>query len=388
MTNTQTTSIQKYLDSSLEVLKKFHLAPSRAESQLVVILNDVVSVDEAKVLAIAQTVKYSEDFNEMVRENISEMHVGERYSEINDLFTSIREDSKRLIRQEEDEKLDAGEKLENLWVSITRGSTHNRFNKIRSTYHAVSNDAKQQLNNEDAILNGYLDFRQALKSAEILSRQVFEQQTIKVEESRQALETAAKAVEEYKTSDSHKSELELKRDEAIREHEKQEKIYQLFKDVSEDLNQSYNVGETIIAKLKQTHNLKDQLYRGGVSFFGTNENIFTFLDATYTSQRGLHEQTRALEALENGTNKSLEDIAEFGGKIEEEAIRVGYGSTYKVESVKKLVDAIVSYQENSRKLIEEERNKSARSAKEIEVIVEEGKKRSIEIISRYEKKAA
>ncbi len=388
MTNPQTTSIQKYLDSSLEVLKKFHLAPSRAESQLVAILNDVISVDEAKVLAIAQTVKYSEDFNEMVRENISEMNVGERYSEINDLFTSIREDSKRLIRQEEDGKLDVKEKLENFWVQITRGSTHNRFNKIRSTYHEVSNDAKQQLNSEDAILNGYLDFRQALKSAEILSKQVFEQQTIKVEESRQTLEAAAKAVEEYKTADSHKSELELKRDEAIREHEKQEKIYQLFKDVSEDLNQSYNVGETIIAKLKQTHNLKDQLYRGGVSFFGTNENIFTFLDATYTSQRGLHEQTRALEELKDGANKGLEDIAEFGGKIEDAAIKAGYGSTYKVESVKKLVDAIVSYQENSRKLIEEQRDESAKSAKEIEVIVEEGKKRSIEIISRYEKKAA
>ena len=39
--------------------------------------------------------------------------------------------------------------------------------------------------------------------------------------------------------------------------------------------------------------MKDQVYRRSVTFFTTNEHVFTILGAVYTSQHGLHEATQS-----------------------------------------------------------------------------------------------
>ena len=45
----------------------------------------------------------------------------------------------------------------------------------------------------------------------------------------------------------------------------------------------------------------------------------------------------------------------MGDKIQEEALRAGYGPTVQAESVKKLVDSVVNFQIRSREIIEEMR---------------------------------
>ena len=164
---------------------------------------------------------------------------------------------------------------------------------------------------------------------------------------------------------------------------KEDRSYQLIKDVAEDLKVAYNVGETLITKLKQTHDVKDRVYRRAVSFFTTNEHVFTILDTVYTSQHGLHEATQTTEALKDGVNKGLEDVADLGRELERAALKAGYGSTVNPQSVQKLVDAIVNYQKESREMIEQLRDESEKSAKEIEVIVEDGKKRYRDAVTKY-----
>jgi hypothetical protein len=375
--------ITKYLDGALTVLKKLNIIPEK-ESQLVGILDEVVSVDEAKVIAVANTIKYMGSFNELVRDKVSEVKVADRYAKINDMFTSIRDDSKNLIRQLEDGKIDTKEKLENFWMNLTRGSTHDRFEKIKDIYGDVSVDAKKQIDTEKEILSAYMDFRFALKGTEIIAYELLNTQTANLEKSKTEFGKLTSDVEAYKGEDlSEKSKLQLKRDEAKREFEKQDRFYQLFKDVAENISNSYNVGEAVAAKLKQTTDLKDQVYRSSVAFFTTNESVLTMLDATYTAQRGLHEETQTLETLKDGMNKSLEDIADFGGKIEENALKAAYGSKYNVSSVQKLVDAITSYQENSVKLIEQYRTESTQNTKDITQIVDAGKKKVSDITTRY-----
>ena len=112
-----------------------------------------------------------------------------------------------------------------------------------------------------------------------------------------------------------------------------------------------------------------------MSFFGTNETVFTALNASFTSLQGLHESTRTLDAMKDGVNQSLETIAEVGEKVQEDALRAGYGPTIKAESVKKLVDSVVSYQEKSKALIAEMRDLATRNEQEIGVAVENSKKR-------------
>jgi hypothetical protein len=47
--------------------------------------------------------------------------------------------------------------------------------------------------------------------------------------------------------------------------------------------------------------------------------------------------------MKEGVNQSLEVPGEIGGKVQEEAIRAGYGPTIRAEAVKRLVDSVVAY---------------------------------------------
>jgi len=380
-------AIQKYLDGAVDVLKKFgFLDRVQEESQLAVLLEDVVQVDEARVVAIAKTVRHMSAFNDLVRERVQDMKVSDRYADITQKFDSIREDAKRVLAQLSDGKIDFKERMSNWWMRLRRGTTHDRFEEIKKMYQSVSRDTKGQLENEEQIIDAYIDFRFALKEAEILSQEVLKRQTEILETSKQAVKTTSGAVKAYRGDAAGKSRLELQRDEARRAFEQEDKKYQLIKDVAENLSVGYNVGETLVAKLKQTHDIKDQVLRRSVTFFTTNEHVFTTLDAVYTSQLGLHETTQTLEAMKTGANKGLESVAELGVELERSALKAGYGSVYSPQSVQKLVDAVVSYQEESRQMINQFRGESTQNAIEIARIVDDGKRRASEAISKYDSK--
>ena len=117
--------MQQYLDRALEVLEKFNVVVGEENNnELAKLLDEVVEVDEPRVMAVARTLKYISSFNELVRDNIENINVGHRYMEITGLFDSIRDDSKNLVDQLDDGKLDWKEKLENLWMRIVRGTPH------------------------------------------------------------------------------------------------------------------------------------------------------------------------------------------------------------------------------------------------------------------------
>src|SRR3989344_1139200 len=339
------TNVGSYLDKAVNVLEKFPLIKSGdEEAHTASLLERVVSVDQPKVLAIARTLKYSGDFDQLVRDKIEDIKVSDRYSKINNMFDTIREDCKELLRQLEDGKIDTKEKIGNVWMKLTRGSPHKRFEKIRETYLDVADDTKEALQKEQEIMEAYLNFRFALKEAEAFSMDVLKQQETIF---KQAKTDYSKTAEEVKANQGKDptlvSKLELVRDETANKFREEDKKYQLIKDISENLTIGYNVGETLMQKIQQTHDVKDQVYQKAIIFFRTNQHVFTFLDAAYTAQQGLHESTQTLEAMKQGMNKGLEDIAEFGGKVDRAGLEAGYGTTINKEAVQKLVDAIVTY---------------------------------------------
>ncbi len=158
--------------------------------------------------------------------------------------------------------------------------------------------------------------------------------------------------------------------------------YQIAKDLSDNLTISYNTSEVIMARLMQTTSAKERVYQQAVTFFGTNESVLTALTASFTGLFGLPESTQTLEAMKDGVSKSLEDLADIGGKVQEAAVKAGYGPTIRAESVKRLVDSVVNFQERSRDIIAEMRTLSTQNATEIRSAVEDGKQRMAKIIER------
>ncbi|MFM1891491.1 MAG: hypothetical protein RLZ44_568, partial [Pseudomonadota bacterium] len=190
------------------------------------------------------------------------------------------------------------------------------------------------------------------------------------------VDAAMKAVEGSTTEDpAERAKLEMARDEKVRVLQQEEKRYQIAKDLSDNLTVSYNTSEVVMARLLQSTHAKERVYSQAISFFSTNEVVLTALSASFTGLFGLHEGTQTVEAMKEGVSRSLEDLAEIGGKVQEAAVRAGYGPTVRADAVKKLVDSVISWQTRSHEIIEEMRKQSTANAAEIRDAVEEGKRK-------------
>ena len=88
------TSTFTYLDKAMTQIRDLGLMPEKVdEAPIVALLERLVDIDEQKALAIARTLTQASVFNEVVREQVSLMKIGERYEEITESFNSIREES-------------------------------------------------------------------------------------------------------------------------------------------------------------------------------------------------------------------------------------------------------------------------------------------------------
>ncbi len=380
---TRSPTALQYLDKAMGSLRKLGLVPEKAgdPAPIVALLNQIAAMEPDKVAAIARTLDQMSHFNEVVREHVAAINVGERYQGITTAFNSIRDDAKGLVEQYADGKISSMERLSNVWMKMTRGDIASRFDKIKDLYLEVQKETKLQIEKEHLILEAYMDFRGAMKQSEVLALEVLKTAEVHLEQKKIAVSEAAAVVAAYTgTEPAERADLELKRDERLRELQAEEKRYQIAKDLSDNLTVGYNTSEVIMARLVQTTNAKERIYAQSVSFFSTNEVVLTALSATFTGMHGLHEGTQSLEAMKKGVDQSLEVLAEIGGKVQEAALKAGYGPTISAAAVKKLVDSVVNYQERSVGIIAEMRKLATENSKEIRDAVEDGKQRMAKLI--------
>ncbi|MGL4242058.1 MAG: cell surface protein, partial [Beijerinckiaceae bacterium] len=316
------------------------------------------------------------------REQTAAMDIGTRYQDIAQNFNSIRDDAKKMVDQIADGKIDVFERITNVWMKISRGDIADRFDNIRGKYLEVTDATKDQIKREGIILDAYRDFRGALKQAEVMALEVLKTAEGKLEGEKKALETASSAVAGFAgTEPAERARLEMVRDEHLRRTQDEDKRYQIAKDLSDNLTVSYNTSEVVMARLMQTTNAKERVYAQAISFFSTNDSVLTALKASFTGMFGLHESTQTLEVMKEGVSKSLETLSEIGDKVQEAAVRAGYGPTIRADAVKKLVDSVVGFQERSFTIIDEMRKLSTQNSAEIRDAVEDGKKRIAKLVA-------
>jgi len=373
-----TASPMQYLDKAMNALHDMGLVPTEdggQEAPIIVLLNLISDLDEARVAAIARTLDKASLFNDVVREQIQAMEIGERYEEITDAFNSIRDDAKKMVDQIEDGHLDTFERISNVWMKVARGDIASRFDKIKDTYLDVTSSTNDQIQRENRILEAYQDFRGAMKESEVLALEILKKAEKNLADAKQGLADAMQAVEAFSGTDApERARLEMARDKKVRALQNEDKRYQIAKDLSDNLTVSYNTSEVVMARLLQTTTAKERVYAQAVTFFGTNEVVLTALTASFTGMFGLHEGTQTIEAMKDGVSKSLEDLADIGGKVQEAAVKAGYGPTIRAESVKKLVDSVVNWQTRSHEIIADMRRLATQNAEEIRDAVEDGKR--------------
>jgi len=380
--STSPTALQ-YLDKAMGGLKQLGLVPGgkSGAAPIVALLEQISDLEPDKVAAIARTLDQASLFNDVVREQVAGITVGERYEDITKAFNTIRDDAKSLVDQYADGKISTMERVSTAWMKMTRGDIASRFGKIKDVYLEVQDETANQIDREQKILEAYLDFRGAMKQSEVLALEVLKTAEGKLTEARAAVAQAVAALAAYAATDpAERAMLELARDEKLRFLQNEEKRYQIAKDLSDNITIGYNTSEVVMARLVQTTTAKDRVYAQSVSFFSTNEVVLTALTASFTGMYGLHESTQTLEAMKQGVNQSLEVLADIGGKVQEAAVKAGYGPTVSAASVKMLVDSVVSYQERTQMIIGEMRKLSTRNSEEIREAVEDGKRRLTKLV--------
>jgi hypothetical protein len=376
----------QYLDKAAGALRSIGLMPDKVEPAPVnALLEKISDLDRDKIAVIARTLGQAEVFNEVVRRETAQMEIGSRYQQITDGFNSIRDDAKRLVDQIDDGKLDIFERGTNIWMKVVRGDIADRFEDIRKVYLSVNRETKNQIEREATILDAYRDYRGALKHAEVMALQVLKTAEEKLEAARKALDEASGKVAGFAGSErAERAKLELARDEQLRRTQDEEKRYQIAKDLSDNLTIGYNTSEVIMARLLQGTSAKERVYQQAVSFFATNDSVLTALKASFTGMFGLSESTKTLDAMKEGMSKSLESLSEVGDKVQDAAIRSGYGPTIRADAVKKLVDSVVNFQERSAEIIAEMRKLSTENSAEIRTAVEDGKRRIARLVAAAE----
>jgi hypothetical protein len=370
-------SPMQYLDKATGALRELGITPTKSDfTPIDVLLDKISDLDKDRIAVISRTLGQTEVFNEVVRDQTQAMDIGQRYEDIAKAFNSIRDDSKMMVDQLADGKIDVFERVTNIWMKLTRGDIAARFDQIRSTYLDVTKSTKDQIEREAKILNAYQDFRGALKQSEVLALEVLKTAEAKLEGAKAELGQAAETLSQYSGADlAERAKLELARDERLRALQDEDKRYQIAKDLSDNLTISYNTSEVIMARLNQTTSAKERVYAQAVSFFSTNDSVLTALKASFTGLAGLHESTQTLETMKEGVSRSIEVLSELGDKVQEAAVRAGYGPTIRSNAVVKLVDSITNFQEKTFGIVQEMRKLSTQNAHEIETAVEDGRKR-------------
>jgi hypothetical protein len=90
----------QYLDKAVGALRDVGLMPTKLEpAPINALLEQISELEPEKIQVIARTLGQASVFNEVVREQISGMEIGERYKAITEGFDSIRDDSKRMLAQ-------------------------------------------------------------------------------------------------------------------------------------------------------------------------------------------------------------------------------------------------------------------------------------------------
>jgi hypothetical protein len=269
----------QYLDRALATVRDMGLKEeSSGENPIGGLLDQITELGKDKVTIIARTLAEASTFNEIVRNEIAGMKIGERYDDIVDQFNSIRDDSKMLVDQLEDGKLSTWERANNIWMKVARGDVAARFDDIQKAYLDVAADSKEQVQREQKILSAYQDYRGAYKQAQILAFDILKSAEARLEAIKNSLNQASDAVANFAGSEPvERAKLELTRDERLRNLQDEEKLYQIAKDLADNLTIGYNTSEVIMTRLMQTTNAKERVYQQAITFFSTNEAVLTAL---------------------------------------------------------------------------------------------------------------
>lgn len=348
------------------------------------LVKDLLVFGNSDVNAIVRVLSDIQTFNEIVRDNLKSDTAGERYVNIAKDMNSIREDTKRMTDQIEDGKMSISDRLQNSWMVVRRGSVSKRFQRVRNNATMIHKSSEDTISRMRAIVNGYTEARGAVQEARTIADQIRERAREKIQADQEALVLINDEVQRAQ-ADANFPSIELnqllsKRDDQVSVVKEADRLFQIAEDLYNNLTVAYSAGDQVMERIRQTSDVHERIYSQSVTFFTTNEVVFTALEAAYIQLRSVNEISRGHEVLKKSMNQAMEDLGSTGNTILLDAVRQGYGPTLEAASLEKLVSSIEKFQTDSVKIRDEMREKASQNSKDMEALSEASRKRMAELL--------
>ncbi|MCB9359286.1 hypothetical protein H6503_05105 [Candidatus Woesearchaeota archaeon] len=364
-----------YLGSALSKLKSIGMEiiekVQGEDVQLGQMLQESVTIDQPKILAIAEVLSYVSTFTQLTMDNVSGMHYGTRYGDINKQFSAARGILQQLNEHRSEDsaggkKVTLPEKLEEIVIQLG-GTPQKRIIKAVDAFLDVSADAKKTYDKAYAISEAWEDFRLALQDAEVLTYQVMTKQKEVMDNAQQI---AIQKMEQYEAIEAKTQkddpqamtvmvEARQDRDVAAIEFRKQQNIYRTLDKVAKSLSEGYSLGEAFIGDMRQTSTAIRDLWETGVISMHTNQFIYPLMAGNITQKLVLDELTQASYAMKEGVNEGMKALTEQV-QVNEAAVKAAHSGIIEPEVYSGYIDALLKLEETTQPLIDEcEKNKAA-----------------------------
>jgi hypothetical protein len=371
------------LQEAVETVRSLNLRTGVPSiSPMVSVIEEIKDAGEDEAMYLARLVNEGQAFERFVTENIDGLAIGNVYKDIAANYASIRADAKEAVEHAASGNEGFLDKITSFFKESTKGTVAERFAEIVETFLSANEKLKTQVKKETQVLDAYKLFRLAQGQGVVVALEFKRKHEELLEAAKEAEVAAQAAVDASTGTDVEKAALMAARDAAIDERKKRTKFAQSAKDIAEDVSNAHNVSDLIMKEAENTIENKDRVYKRGVSFITMNQSTIAAFSMSYTAKIGLADGVNALEAMTGGMNDSLNDLADISGKVNERAIKAGYGTTIDPNAVERFAAALIGEMEQSAPLVEKYRGESEQASNRIADIVEQTRKRTVELANR------
>lgn len=271
------TALSQHFDIAMSALAQLILLKATTPyslKSLLPLIQRIEYVDPDNALLVARIMQQSSAFNEVLRTKVSSIDIGARIVTIAREFDSILDNTRDMATWMDDGRMDWEERAQLAWMEIRRGTEGKRFEKIIFTFGAVLDSTEEQIDAEEFVLSAYHYFRLSVREAQSAAYAIQAKADVNWQCKQAELKKIGDAISTAQ-SDQQKSGLEWKLDQLITSVKSAETVYQVAKDLAENLMVAYNTSEIIFARLQQNIAMKRRILEKSAEFFGA-----TFFGAT------------------------------------------------------------------------------------------------------------
>ena len=337
------------------------------------VVDSIAEFDPVGAEQLFTTLALSSEFNRAMREELNDSDATSNFLSIAEDFNGIKADIKNQIALAEVGHVGFFDKIKMRIKNTTGGSVADRFGRIRSEFLSSTADVRTQLDREGALLDGYRHFRIGMKEAEGVARGIMSKAETELYNIRTQYATVSQAIEELNGNSTERIDMEIVQEDLRRKLELREGQYQVAKDLSESLSNSYASSEAIYARVHQVTSIKERVFQRSVVFFTANETAFTGLTTAITALKGLSNGVAALEAISNSMDDGLEMLADAGKAVMDAGVKAGYGNLHDATRIINLTRSVNEYQSTLFKSIELMRQDATAVSENIQIAAEKSR---------------